>query len=74
VRLPNTLYLIFELAVALGQLPDDDIRTAGHVNRSLKKYGVTNFEFVDRHGAVHLAHSKAAGALRTDGSALRRSA
>ena len=47
MRFPSTLYLIFVLAIALRQLPDDDIRTAGHVEGAFKKYGVADFEFVD---------------------------
>jgi hypothetical protein len=45
--IPEHSYLIFVLAIALRQLPDDDIRTAGHVKGAFKKYGVADFEFVD---------------------------
>jgi hypothetical protein len=57
VRLAGILYLIFALAVALRQLPDDDIRTTGHIKRALKKHGVADFEFVHGHGSLSLDES-----------------
>ena len=57
MRFPSTLYLIFALAVALRQLPDDDIRTAGHIKRTPKKYGVADFEFVDGNDGTSLDES-----------------
>jgi hypothetical protein len=38
-------------------LPDDDIRSAGHIKRALKKYGVADFEFVDGHDGTSLDES-----------------
>jgi hypothetical protein len=35
-------------------LLDDDIRTAGHIKRALKKYVVAGFEFVDGNDGTSL--------------------
>ena len=51
------LYLILVLAVTFRQLPDNDIGTARHIKRALKKYGVADFEFVDGHDAQSLDES-----------------
>ena len=36
------------------RISDDDIRSAGHVKRALKKYGVADLEFVDGNDGTSL--------------------
>ena len=50
---PSTFDLILKFAVALGQSFGDDICATGHIKRALKKYCVTDFEFVLGHDDTH---------------------
>jgi hypothetical protein len=52
VGLVGALYSIFKFAIALRQSFGDDIRAAGQMKGVLKKYSLTNLEFMFGHRTV----------------------